>query len=62
LNILVVYGGKNDNSKFYRNQIFSSSGIISDLNILNVENLNWIKVEINGLKNLQKCAFGSCLV
>ena len=56
MNIIIIFGGKNDNN----NRFASKSGILNDLSILNVENLNWIKVEVNGLSNIQKCGFSCC--
>lgn len=35
---------------------------MGDISILDLENLNWISVEENGLKNLMKCAFSSCII
>ncbi|KAL4481097.1 hypothetical protein ABPG72_015052 [Tetrahymena utriculariae] len=64
LNVLIIYGGRNDNSKYYRSYSMniSQNGILGDICILDLETLNWISVEENGLKNLQKCAFASSII
>ncbi len=40
----------------------NTSSILGDICILNLENLQWIKIEQNGLKNIKKCAFSSIIV
>ncbi|EGR30372.1 kelch motif family protein, putative [Ichthyophthirius multifiliis] len=54
LNILVVYGGRND--KIIR------EGIMGDFNVLNLENLQWIKIQMNGLQIQKRCSFSLCVV
>lgn len=49
---MVVYGGRNDNTRLLRNSNMSQNGIMGDICILDLETLTWIGVEENGLKNL----------
>ena len=61
--MLIIYGGRNDSPRLQRNRYLSSpNGILSDVAILDLENLNWIQVEVHGIPNLMKCAFTSCLI
>ena len=52
LNILIIYGGRNDNM---------SNPIMSDVSVLNLFNMSWSKVSMSGIENVFKCSQSSCL-
>ena len=58
LNMLIIYGGRNDGRTDKKN----SGAILNDICMLNLENFNWVTVDVNGLTDLYKCAHCSILL